>query len=218
MNKNLPTINENKDLTVSLNKTKSLMNITNNILAKSNKPVTPTSVSSKEIIIDNEYVWQDPDTGLIWQKQVDDEEYDWQEAFEYAKKLNSQKFGGYDDWRLPTIDELVTLGNIKLYRCDDEDGYRLEENNPLNDYNTYEEWEESNWDKGYDNPNALNEKNFIKEPLLDSIKKQLFPWYWSFTSVADNDSQACVVHFYSGGTYYNDKSNSYCVRCVRGRQ
>jgi hypothetical protein len=145
----------------------------------------------KELLIDNDLVWQDPDTSLIWQKKVNDEEYEWDEAFEYAKKLNSQKFGGYDDWRLPTIDELVTLGNIKLYRRDD--GNIIGENNPLNDYNTYDEWKESNWDKGYEHPNAHSGKNFIKEALLDSIKKQEYPWYWSSTSVAGDDSQAWVV-------------------------
>jgi hypothetical protein len=115
MNKNLPTINENKDLTVSLNKTKSLMNITNKILAKSNKTVAPTSVGKQEIVkptevsVTNDLVWQDPDTGLIWQKQVDDNKYTWQEAFEYAKKLNSQNYGNINNWRVPTIEELKTL-------------------------------------------------------------------------------------------------------------
>jgi hypothetical protein len=218
MNKNLPTINENKDLTVSLNKTKSLMNITNKILAKSNKTVTTTSVGTKELTIDNEYIWQDLDTGLIWQRKIDDERYTWQEAFEYAKKLNSQNFGGYDDWRLPTIDELCSLGNIKLYRHDDRNGNRLKENNPLNDYNTWNEWKETNWDKGYDNPNADFGKNFIKEALLDSIKKQKYPWYWSSTSFDDNNLFAWSVNFYFGSTYCHNKSFSYYVRCVRGRQ
>jgi serine/threonine-protein kinase len=63
----------------------------------------------EELLIDTDLVWQDLDTGLIWQKKVDDKKYTWEEAFEYTKKLNSQKFGGYDDWRLPSVDELVTL-------------------------------------------------------------------------------------------------------------
>jgi hypothetical protein len=115
MNKNLPTINENKDLTVSLNKTKSLMNITNKILAKSNKTVAPTSVGKQEIVkptevsVTNDLVWQDPDTGLIWQKKVDDKEYTWEESFDYAKKLNKQSYGNINTWRVPTIKELRTL-------------------------------------------------------------------------------------------------------------
>jgi hypothetical protein len=64
--------------------------------------------------------------------------------------------------------------------------------------------------KGYDNPKAYTKKS--------SIKEQKFLFYWSFTSVADNDSQAWVVHFDNGNTGYNRKSNSGYVRCVRGRQ
>jgi hypothetical protein len=194
--------------------------IVEKVVYKEKETVTPTLVgneNSTEVGVTNDLVWQDPDTGLIWQRKIDDRGYEWDEAFEYAKKLNSQKFGGYDDWRLPTIDELVTLGNIKLYRDDDGNGNDLGANNPLNDYNTYDEWREANCNKGYDNPNTFTKRNFIKEELLDSIKKQEYPWYWSSISLADNDSKGWLVFFHTGDTGYHHKSTTVYVRCVRGK-
>jgi len=57
-------------------------------------------------------------TGLIWQRSPDtDDDGDidandkltWTEAQAYPATLNAQSFGGYDDWRLPTIKELYSL-------------------------------------------------------------------------------------------------------------
>ncbi len=55
----------------------------------------------------------DTRTGLMWQKA--DSYHDvkkgmnWYEALEYVDGKNAQKFGGYDDWRLPTLDELKQI-------------------------------------------------------------------------------------------------------------
>jgi hypothetical protein len=43
-------------------------------------------------------------------------------------------------------------------------------------------------------------------------------YYWSSTSYKNNSSQAWTVRFSNGHTGYNYESNSYYVRCVRGRQ
>jgi len=44
--------------------------------------------------------------GLMYQNQPFRKKYTWEEAKEYAQKL---RLGGYDDWRLPTRDELKKL-------------------------------------------------------------------------------------------------------------
>lgn len=47
----------------------------------------------------------DTKTGLQWEAEHHGM-MTWDEALEYAKSL---RLGGYDDWRLPTIEELLTL-------------------------------------------------------------------------------------------------------------
>jgi hypothetical protein len=56
----------------------------------------------------------DKQTDLIWQKDYATNKT-WQQAMDYADELNTAKHGGYSDWRLPTIEELVTLINYQRY-------------------------------------------------------------------------------------------------------
>ena len=51
----------------------------------------------------------DAATGLIWQQAGSDYPVTWQEAHDYIETLNQKGFAGHDDWRLPTVDELITL-------------------------------------------------------------------------------------------------------------
>jgi hypothetical protein len=55
-----------------------------------------------ELIIDHA-------TGLIWQKSGLVERLTYQESLAYIAELNRQKFAGHEDWRLPTIPELMSL-------------------------------------------------------------------------------------------------------------
>jgi hypothetical protein len=56
----------------------------------------------------------DKQTDLIWQKDYTTG-LTWEQAMEYAMDMNSKKYGGHDDWRLPTIEELATLINYQRY-------------------------------------------------------------------------------------------------------
>jgi len=48
-------------------------------------------------------------TGLMWQKSGSENYMNYAKTQEYVEELNRQKFAGHDDWRLPTIPELMSL-------------------------------------------------------------------------------------------------------------
>jgi hypothetical protein len=54
---------------------------------------------------------KDEVTGLTWEKSYDSGTYYWAASQTVADKLNTQKYGGFSDWRLPTIKELYSLWN-----------------------------------------------------------------------------------------------------------
>ncbi|MBD3337844.1 MAG: DUF1566 domain-containing protein [Candidatus Lokiarchaeota archaeon] len=63
----------------------------------------------------------DKTTGLIWQRGGSLEEMQRKKAkVYYIKNLNKNKFAGYNDWRLPTLEEAMSLmrperNNVKLF-------------------------------------------------------------------------------------------------------
>lgn len=48
-------------------------------------------------------------TGLMWQKSGSWNSMTYQDTQAYINTLNTQQFAGYNDWRLPTIPELLSL-------------------------------------------------------------------------------------------------------------
>lgn len=48
-------------------------------------------------------------TGLMWQKAGSPSSLTYEKAGKYVQELNSSRFGGHGDWRLPTMEELCSL-------------------------------------------------------------------------------------------------------------
>jgi hypothetical protein len=48
-------------------------------------------------------------TGLMWQRNVDLPSGRLSDAGDYIDELNYQRFAGFDDWRIPTLEEAATL-------------------------------------------------------------------------------------------------------------
>jgi len=51
----------------------------------------------------------DAATGLTWQKAGSDEFMRYDKTLSYVEKLNQERFAGYNDWRLPTLEEAMSL-------------------------------------------------------------------------------------------------------------
>jgi hypothetical protein len=51
-------------------------------------------------------------TGLVWEKQGASSLYYW-EAQKQIENLNGRKFGGHENWRIPTIEELCSLLDLE---------------------------------------------------------------------------------------------------------
>jgi serine/threonine-protein kinase len=52
---------------------------------------------------------RDEATGLVWQQAGSQHPMMWQEALEYTSRLNDTRFAGRTTWRLPTVEELLSL-------------------------------------------------------------------------------------------------------------
>lgn len=80
----------------------------------------------KKPLVDNDDgTITDPNTGLMWKKSdawIDDHKfYDWFRHREYVDKINKEKFAGYEDWRIPSKAEALTLFD-KTKKCLDKNG------------------------------------------------------------------------------------------------
>jgi hypothetical protein len=48
-------------------------------------------------------------TSLMWQQSGSPKKVNYADAEQYVRDLNNQKFAGYNDWRLPTLEEAMSL-------------------------------------------------------------------------------------------------------------
>ncbi|MEI7884624.1 MAG: DUF1566 domain-containing protein [Clostridia bacterium] len=55
---------------------------------------------------------KDEVTGLTWQQSHDSGTYYWAETQAVINKMNKQNYGGYSDWRVPSIKELYSIWNV----------------------------------------------------------------------------------------------------------
>lgn len=125
--------------------------------------------------------------GRMWQQSDDGEFYTWQNAKTYCQ---DSSLGGYNDWKLPTKDELKTL----VY-CSDGT------TTPLVDI-------------GSGTPNFCADGDISKFdiPTIDS-SFSCQGAYW--TSTPYNANSAWYVSFFLGESGWNDQIETYHVRCVR---
>ncbi len=175
-----------KDLTTTQNtnlvlkKSKSMLDITDRILSGSRsltKNIDKSLAIHPDIMMFN---------GLMWEKES--QKMTWYDAMEYAQNL---RLGGYDDWRVPIIEELEetveALGDIPIVHHNTDYKKIFNQNKNNNDYQY-----------------SYKEKGFSSD------------YYWSSTMDYNYSGNAWFVDFSDGGVRDSNKTNSYVVRCVRG--
>lgn len=67
------------------------------------EPMTARFTLLKDVIV------MDRHTGLMWQREASPDRLMWPDGFAYIEQLNRSGWGGFDDWRYPTQEELATL-------------------------------------------------------------------------------------------------------------
>jgi len=97
-----------KSSVLLLGKSKSLMKITKKLLDSKSKELA----NHKDITIIGD---------LMWEKETRDMQ--WDNGMEYAKNL---RLGGYDDWRLPTKEELFNVGRLCLNQLNNSNDWYSE--------------------------------------------------------------------------------------------
>jgi len=63
----------------------------------------------EEDIIDNDNIVIDHATGLMWHQSGSFKNISWKSAKRWVIKLNENGYAGFTDWRLPTLEEAVSL-------------------------------------------------------------------------------------------------------------
>ena len=117
--------------------------------------------NSKEVVIDTK-------RKLMWQDNIDARSLkgSWEATINHCKNLN---FAGFDDWRLPSRMELL----------------------------------------------SITDKTKANPAIQDGFQNVVSDYYWSSSPFVSVSSGAWYVYFYGGDGYYDYKSSSYYVRCVR---
>jgi hypothetical protein len=70
----------------------------------------------QQVEINAERLVVDRATDLMWQESGSEDAMDYQSALAYVAKLNANKYAGFADWRLPTLEEAMSLMEPRKWR------------------------------------------------------------------------------------------------------
>jgi hypothetical protein len=157
----------------------------------------------------------DPLTNLCWQNPPSTDAFTWADAVTYCDNLF---LGSHDDWRLPMIQELISLlrgcvggtetGDLSTSTCGVTDPDCLE--------NSCWDADPCEWCDQLGGPDDNPEGCYWDTELEGTCYG-----YWSSSSYVDDESYRWYVLFNVGGAYYGDvsyigESVTGPARCVRG--
>lgn len=64
---------------------------------------------NERFVVRGELTIEDQETNLVWQRVASTDRMVWKDGFTQVDRLNEAHFGGYNDWRYPTKEELASL-------------------------------------------------------------------------------------------------------------
>lgn len=76
-----------------------------------NKLFRPEIEMSCNLSLENETI-HEKSTGLLWQQGGSQYPVSWEDAEYFIDRLNADSFGGRSDWRMPTVNELLSLFGV----------------------------------------------------------------------------------------------------------
>ena len=68
-----------------------------------------TQYGANDFVANGDGTVTDRATGLMWQQSDSVQTKNWQQALQYVADLNTTRYKGHDDWRLPNVKELHSL-------------------------------------------------------------------------------------------------------------
>lgn len=196
---------------------------------------TAYAVSDAELM--KQGIWRDAKTGLMWDRCSVGQswngttctgeaiELNWQDAKDYVKQFtNQQAKGGYNDWRLPTIQELSSIRycskgwkqNIERKDVSELTAQGRVTRQVATNHGTEMGTIPANKGGTIQVPFACADGS--NRPTIDTtiFPKTIDEFYWSSSPNANNYNYAWGVHFYYGyDGNEGGKSGSYYVRAVR---
>lgn len=158
---------------------------------------TPQSYSI-DYSVENEPVVVDNNTGMMWQQKIPPiEELYIEEVNGYCNNL---VYGGYDDWRLPSVTDFVTITDFGRY-------YPATDTEYFPQYGSF--WTSTNSEvhgSGGDLPHIYYYAYYYSS-IFDSTEPLIFNTTTLSYYIYDNNIFP---------DYYNNYASSYNIRCVRG--
>ncbi len=125
--------------------------------------------------VDYNDTWTDPDTSLMWQVDVEENKYTFEEASKYVDKLNKQKYARYNDWRIPKKEEIKTLITSDAYECSNRNSYNIKID-LLESLKHCDKHSASYWTSDNSNNNGTDyvwKANFFKGNIFDDHKSSI---------------------------------------------
>ncbi|MBR4532419.1 DUF1566 domain-containing protein [bacterium] len=143
---------------------------------------------------------KDSSTNLMWSTR-NNAMMDWDSAIDYCSNLNEE---GYNDWHLPTIDELRTL----IQNCPNTEtgGSCKVTNNCLSS---------SCRNDDYCNGCGIHNDGSLSKFGNSDFPSYNDPWFWSSSVKSDNTNSAWIILFSHANISSSNKTGTKYVRCVR---